>query len=84
MPGTGGADGVPLKEKTGKQTATVDLEEVRRGQDRYLDSQKFAEERPPIRLRRLYVVAFVQNDLTREVLQELQVEVHPEAGAAKE
>jgi hypothetical protein len=82
MPGPGGADGVPLKEKTAKQTATVDLEEVRRSQDRYLDGQRFTEERPPVRLRRLLVVAFVQNDRTREVLQALQVEVRPEGSGA--
>jgi hypothetical protein len=80
----GGVPGLPLKEKTGKQTVTVDLDEVRRNQERYLDSRRFHDDRPPVSLRRLRVVAFVQNDQTKQVLQAVQVDVRPEGGAAKE
>jgi hypothetical protein len=83
MPGWG-ADGLPLKEKAGKQTVTADLEQVRRAQDRFLDDREFKDDRPPVSLRRLYLVAFVQNDLTREVLQAVQAEVRPEGADAKD
>jgi hypothetical protein len=78
----GGVDGLALKDKTGKKTVTVDLEEVRKGLKDYLD--KYAEKRPfpgkerPLELKKLFVVAFVQNDETGEILQAAQVEVKGE------
>src|SRR5262249_35072691 len=59
----GGASGLALKDKTGKQTASIDLDELRKDLNRYLDSRKFPQQdRPAIDLKRLSVVAFVQND----------------------
>jgi hypothetical protein len=79
----GGASGLALKDKTGKQTASIDLDELRKELNRYLDSRKFPQDRPAVDLKRLSVVAFVQNDKTKEVLQAAQVPVRPE-GAGKE
>jgi hypothetical protein len=75
----GGADGTPLKEKTGSRTVTVDLDKLRKELAEYLD--KFAAQQPfpskarPLDLKKLSVVAFVQNDETGEVLQAAQAEV---------
>jgi hypothetical protein len=75
----GGADGLAVKEKSAKQSATVDLEELKKSLKDYLD--KFAEKKPfptkdqPLELKKLKVVAFVQDDATGEVLQAVQVDV---------
>ena len=75
----GGADGFPIKEKTAKQTASVNLAELRKNLTSYLDdfSKKapFPNERRPLDLKRLKVVAFVQDDDSKEVLQAAQVDV---------
>jgi thiol-disulfide isomerase/thioredoxin len=73
MPGD--ASGFPLQEKASKHEASVDLEELRQKLNRYLDTIEFPAERPAVGLRRLRVVAFVQNDRTKEVLQAVQVPV---------
>jgi hypothetical protein len=69
----GGADGVPLKDKAGSTKVSVDVETVRKELMTYLD--KYAAEKPfpskarPLELKKLSVVAFVQNDETGEILQ---------------
>jgi hypothetical protein len=78
----GGPQGFALKDKSLKQSVTVDLDEVRKELTKYLDD--FAKETPfpnaqrPLELKNLRVVAFLQNDATREVLQAVQVDVRPE------
>jgi hypothetical protein len=78
----GGASGTALKEKTATKTVTVDLAELKKTLNAALD--KKAEQRPfpdkerPMDLKRLRVVAFVQNDETGEVLQATQAEVKGE------
>ena len=75
----GGAGGTPLKTKTSTKTATVDVDALRKELTAYLD--KFAAETPfltkarPLDLKKLSVVAFIQNDETGEVLQAAQAEV---------
>jgi hypothetical protein len=82
----GGPDGAVLKDKTFKKTFTVDVEEVKKKLKEYLE--RYAERRPfpgkerPLELKKLKVVAFVQNDKGGEVLQAAQVDV-PAAEAAK-
>ncbi|MBI1917337.1 MAG: DUF1223 domain-containing protein [Planctomycetes bacterium] len=76
----GGLDGIALKEKTAKQTASVDLGELRTQLKKYLQEtyKKLEEELPkdvPMELKKLHVVALVQDDNTREVLHAIQVEV---------
>jgi hypothetical protein len=76
----GGAAGLVLKEKTGKQTVSVDLEELRKSLNKYLtdwakENDEFSGKLPEIALKNLKVVAFVQNDATKEVLQSVQVDV---------
>lgn len=78
----GGAQGFAVKDKTLKQSVTVDLDELRKELTKYLDD--FAKEVPfpnaqrPLDLKNLRVVAFVQNDATKEVLQAAQVEIKVE------
>jgi hypothetical protein len=78
----GGAEGVALKEKTAKKKFTIDLDELRKQLTTYLD--EYGKKRPfptkerPLELKKLAVVAFVQNDDTLEVLQAAQAEVKSE------
>jgi hypothetical protein len=74
----GGPDGFPLAKADAEQSAEVDLEKLRGELNTYLDT--FAKENEgaqfperPMRLDRLRVVAFVQDDATHEVLQAVQV-----------
>src|SRR4029077_17937870 len=75
----GGADGFPLKEKTAKQTATINLADLRKNLTSYLDDfgkkVPFPNDRRPLDLKKVKVVAFVQDDDTKEVLQAAQVDV---------
>jgi hypothetical protein len=75
----GGVDGVGIPEKAFKAANTVDLREVRKTLTSYLDNfaLKRAFPRPdrPMDLRELRVIAFVQDDATREILQAVQTEV---------
>ncbi|HEV3439714.1 MAG TPA: hypothetical protein VG122_20280 [Gemmata sp.] len=85
-----GADGVAIKDKTFKHTAAVDLVDVRKGLTKYLDD--FAATRPfpkperPMDLKSLRVIALVQNDKTKEIVQTLQIEIEgkPATGAGGE
>jgi hypothetical protein len=78
----GGADGVVLNEKSAKKTFTVDVEDLRKKQKAYLD--KVHERRPfpnkerPIELKKLKVVALIQNDKGGEVIQAAQADVPEE------
>ncbi|WP_439627238.1 hypothetical protein [Gemmata sp.] len=76
----GGTKGFPLAKKTAEQTVTFDPAEVRGALNKYLDNFVKADEpfpRPdrPLALKNLKLVAFVQNDATREVLTAVQVDV---------
>jgi hypothetical protein len=83
----GGADGFPLKEKSSKQTASVDLAELRQKVTAYLDD--YAKQRPfpngrrPLELKKLRVVAFIQDDDSKEVLQAAQADVKGMEGEAE-
>jgi hypothetical protein len=83
----GGVNGLALTAKTGKQTASVDLGELRKTLNKYLTD--YGRKRPfpnndrPMDLRKLSVVAFVQNDQNQEVLQAVQVPVTEAAGGAE-
>lgn len=83
----GGNKGFALKDKTTKETATVDLEELRKDLKKYLDhfaenKRPFPNKNRPLDLKKLKVVAFVQNDKTKEILQAVQVDVQGEEAGA--
>ncbi|HEY7159127.1 MAG TPA: hypothetical protein VH575_34605 [Gemmataceae bacterium] len=70
------------KGKAVNKTLAVDLDAVRKELRAYLDKtdkdRPFPKKDRPLELKNLRVVAFVQNDATREVLQAVQVEVPAE------
>lgn len=75
----GGQKGFPLTKKTAEQTVTFDADDVRATLTKYLDDFAKAEgefPRPdrPLALKSLKLVAFVQNDATREILHAVQVD----------
>jgi hypothetical protein len=75
----GGVEGLAVKGKTAKQAVTADLGELRKGLNKFLDesarkSQQAFPDRP-MQFKNLKVVAFLQNDKTREVLQAVQADV---------
>jgi uncharacterized protein (TIGR03067 family) len=75
----GGAYGFALTERESKHTATVDLDELRKSLTTYLDEhntvQPFSNADRPLDLNKLRVIALIQDDTTREILQGMQVEV---------
>jgi hypothetical protein len=76
----GGAKGVALTKKTHEQTVAVDPDAVRATLAKSLD-EAVKEEGPfprpdrPLALRNLKLVALVQNDATKEILQAVQVDL---------
>ncbi len=75
----GGVDGVAIKDKAFKQTVTADLGDVRKELTKYLD--EYAKTRPfpkadrPMDMKALKVIALVQNDKTKEIVQAVQIEI---------
>jgi hypothetical protein len=78
----GGPAGFELKEASSKQTATVDLAELKKQLASYLEEvnkkRPFPIDKRPLDLKNLKVVALVQDDKTGEILQ--AAEVDPGAG----
>ncbi|HMF14603.1 MAG TPA: hypothetical protein VKE94_19945, partial [Gemmataceae bacterium] len=78
----GGEKGYPLKQKTTRQAASVDLDELKKQLTQYVNAvakksqATFPEPEQILALKNLRVVAFVQNDKTKEVLQAKEVEVN--------
>lgn len=78
----GGEEGVLLKDGSAKQNVTVDIQKLRQDLTKYLDD--FAKENPfprkerPLDLKNLRVVAFVQDDTTKEVLQATTADIAAE------
>jgi hypothetical protein len=76
----GGLEGLPLKAKAAKHSATVDLFELKKELEKGLkeDYKKAEEMLPkeiPMEFKNLHVVALVQDDNSREILHAIQVPV---------
>lgn len=75
----GGVDGVALKEKSGKQNLTLSLAELRKTLSDYMadyaKNQGFLDEERPLELKNLKVVALIQDNGSKEVLQAAQVDL---------
>jgi RNA polymerase sigma factor (sigma-70 family) len=76
----GGADGFALSDKNSKHAATVDVDALRKSLGAFLDDyerdwQPFPNSDRPLDLANLRVIALVQDDATREILQAALVEV---------
>lgn len=76
----GGVDGFALTEAASRHKASVNLPALRGSLVKYLDNYQntvrpFSHPSRPLDMSHLRVVAFVQDDATREILQAAQVEV---------
>lgn len=74
----GGPEGFALTEDSSEQTVTIDLSEVRTAITAYLDEAEgivggFTGPRPALNLNKLHIIAFVQDDEGKQVLQSAQV-----------
>jgi hypothetical protein len=74
-----GAEGTPMPDKTGKKTVVVDLDDIRKGLETYVkENGPYFGKEPSIDLKKLRLVAFVQNDETGEILQAAQIDLPTE------
>jgi hypothetical protein len=71
----GGAAGLALNKETAKHSATVELPALRKDLAKFLADDRLED---PTVYRKLSVVAFVQDDATREVLHAIEVPVKRE------
>jgi hypothetical protein len=71
----GGPEGVDLPREGARHTVTVDLDKLRAELSKHLDKRGFRDTERQLLFRELRVVAFVQDDETREVLQAVDVPV---------
>jgi hypothetical protein len=76
----GGAGGFELKGKDNHLTTSVDVPELRKQLNNYLDNfvatkGPFPNANRPLSMDHLRVIAFVQDDATHEILQATQVEI---------
>jgi hypothetical protein len=76
----GGPKGFPLAKKEREQTVTIDPEALKGELAKYLDEfakneAPFPRSDRPLALRNLKLVALVQNDATKEILQAVQVDI---------
>jgi hypothetical protein len=86
----GGADGVAVKDKDFRHSATVNLAEVRKGLTKYLDdytaenpNRPFARADRPMDMKTIRVIALIQNDKTGEIAQALQIELEGQAASGE-
>jgi hypothetical protein len=71
----GGTEGFAVKDKSGKQTAVADLKDLTEALDDYLSGQQFSENDRPLDLKHLKVVALIQDNKTKEIVQAAQVDI---------
>lgn len=78
----GGVDGLPVKNAAAEQKVRIDLLQLTTQLQDYLtESNKespFLDGERPLKLDHLKIVALLQNDVTREILQAVQVDVPAE------
>jgi hypothetical protein len=79
----GGPNGLAVKGASAKHSVSMDVGELRQTLNRYLNDtvkeQEFSDSKRPMDLKQLSVVAFLQNDETKDVLQVTQAAVGEEA-----
>src|SRR5262249_55591951 len=76
----GGASGFGLKEAANKQSVKVDLDELKKSLDEYMTKynegpRKFLDDESPLEMKHLKVVAFIQDDDSKEIVQAAQIDV---------
>jgi len=76
----GGVEGKSLMVPASKHTASIDVAELRGSLNKYLTEfeatgRSFANPARPLDMENLRVIAFIQDEMTHEILQAVQVEV---------
>jgi hypothetical protein len=75
----GGLDGLALKDASSKQAVSITLSDLAKSLNQYLTEanqrRPFRDDDRPVDLKHLKVVAFVQDDDSKEILQAAQVDV---------
>ena len=72
----GGIEGVALKEAKETKTASIDLATLRKELNEYIDSQTALKDGDrPLEMKELKIVAFIQDDENKEVVQAVQAGV---------
>ncbi len=76
----GGADGFALEDVKAKQSVKVDLADLHKSLDEYMTKynegpRPFVDDEYPLHLKKLKVVAFIQDDDNKEILQAIQMDV---------
>jgi hypothetical protein len=71
----GGVEGKAVEDGGARVEAKVDLDKVRKSLDEYLGAKSFADDSRPLDLKHLKVVALLQSNDSKEVLQAAQVDI---------
>jgi len=75
----GGLGGIALEKESGRHEATIDVAKLRKTRlgdlERYSRQMLFLDGERPLALKALKVVAFIQDDATKKVLQAVQADV---------
>jgi hypothetical protein len=76
----GGADGVALPDVEDRKSVTIDLADLKKTLDQYMtdinkSNRPFVDDEYPLSLKRLKVIALIQDDANREILQAAQIDV---------
>ena len=83
-----GAEGVAIKDKAFKHTVAVDLNGVRKNLTKYLDDyaakSPFPKPDRPMTMKAVKVIALVQNESTKEIVQACRLRWKAGAPAASE
>ena len=86
----GGVEGFAVKKESAKHVATADVAEIKASLTKYLDgyaanTRPFPNAKRPMDMKHLKVIALVQNDKTKEIVQAAQFDIaEKSAGGAGE
>jgi hypothetical protein len=74
----GGLDGTEMKEAKGTYKTAVVLGDLKKSLNEYLAGRKFSEDDRPMELKNLKLIALIQDDESKEILQAAQVDLTDE------
>jgi hypothetical protein len=74
----GGVKGVEMKEAKGSYKTAIALGDLKKDLNEYLEKHKFAEDDRPMELKNLKLIALIQDDESKEILQAAQVDLAQE------
>jgi hypothetical protein len=74
----GGLNGFEMKEPKATQKVTISIADIKKNLGDYLAKRSFMDDDRPMELKHLKLIAFVQDDENKEILQAAQVDVPEE------